>query len=162
MKEALELEKMMNSTDIPQTTEKIREMKHSSRIRNDVNTLNSLASKYNRVSNEMYLNIAKRQAEFLYLNYRDIFNKILKNELNLSILYEFINILEQIENGDLNQHEGSQLVGQKLKELYIDSAVNSRKKTQEHLNKINSKQKYLKPTKKINYKQFKLLNEDTI
>ena len=162
MKETLELEKIMNATDVPQTTETIREVRHSSKIRNDVAVICNLHKKYNRVSKDMYINIAKRQADFLYTHYNDLFNKIINDELNLTILYEFLNVLEQIENGELNQHEGSKIVGQKLKELYIDGVINRKKKTQEELNKSNSKKKHLKPKKNLNYKQFKLLNQDSI
>ena len=41
---------------------------------------------------------------------------------------KFLNILKQIEDGELNQHEGSYLVGQHLKELYVDSALRNQQK----------------------------------
>lgn len=158
MDDKIQLDKLLNSDDIVQTTDKIRQLKHSKGIRNDINTILRLQQKYNRLSNEMFENIARKHVEFLYTNYRMIYNKVLKNELNLNILFEFINVLEKIENGELNQHEGSKVIGQKLKELYIDGLINKDKKKNDDLSK--DKKKHIKPKQKVNYKEFKLLNTE--
>ena len=55
------------------------------------------------------------QCQFLFNNYTDIFNKIKTDTLNLTIMDKFLNILKRIEDGELDQHEGSYLVGQHLK-----------------------------------------------
>ena len=39
------------------------------------------------------------------------------------MLFEFLDILEKIEKGQLDQHEASFKVGSILKNMYIDSAV---------------------------------------
>ena len=36
---------------------------------------------------------------------------------------KLINVLKNIEEGDVDQHEGSVVVGKILKEMYIDSAL---------------------------------------
>ena len=66
----------------------------------------------------VYLN-----ATFLFNNYTDIFNKLYKDELDLGILNQFLTVLSQIEDGKIDQHEGSYKVGQLLKKIYIDSAL---------------------------------------
>jgi hypothetical protein len=41
----------------------------------------------------------------------------------MTILFEFLDVLAKIEEGNLDQHEGSFVVGTLLKKLYIDSAI---------------------------------------
>jgi len=60
---------------------------------------------------------------FLFSNYTDIFNKVKKDEIDMSILEEFLKVLARIENREIDQHEGSFEVGKLLKKLYIDSAL---------------------------------------
>ena len=45
------------------------------------------------------------------------------DDFDIKILIRLINVLEQIEIGLYNQHEGSAIVGQILKEIYIDPVV---------------------------------------
>ena len=158
MKNRLELDKMLNSSEVVQTTDKIRELRHSSQIRRDVRTISLLEQKYSRLNKDMLLKMAQKQANFLYTHYTLIFNKLVNHELNVNILFNFINVLEQIECGELNQHEGSQQVGQILKELYIDGVINKKEKTKKDLSETNKKKDKSKKPKKISYKQFKLMN----
>ena len=46
-----------------------------------------------------------KRANFLYTNYTNIFNKLVKGELNLEILGRLIMILQKIEKGECDQHE---------------------------------------------------------
>jgi hypothetical protein len=39
------------------------------------------------------------------------------------MLYQFLDMLKQIEDGDTDQHEASFKIGSLLKEMYIDSAL---------------------------------------
>jgi len=59
-----------------------------------------------------------------------------------------VSILKEIEDGKLDQHEGSVKVGQILKELYIDSALREDKK------RHNKKHKYRK-SKNVSWSDFK-------
>jgi uncharacterized membrane protein YfhO len=68
------------------------------------------------------------ECNFLCTYYTDIYNKVRKDEIDLAILYRFLGVLEQIERGELDQHEGSFAVGTLLKELYIDSALKKAEK----------------------------------
>jgi hypothetical protein len=65
---------------------------------------------------------------FLFNQYTDIFNKVNKEELDLTILYKFLDVLKQIEDGKIDQHDGSFKVGKLLKELYVDSALKKTEK----------------------------------
>jgi hypothetical protein len=51
-----------------------------------------------------------------------------KDEIDITILNKFLDVLKQIEDGKLDQHEGSFLVGTILKELYVDSALKKAEK----------------------------------
>ena len=77
----------------------------------------------------------------------------MKDELNLNILRKFIETLREVEDGVLGQHEASVKIGEILKELYIDSALQREKKTDE-----SDKQrapKYKKPSNDISWTKFK-------
>jgi hypothetical protein len=154
----LDLQNMIKANDTEDITEHIRARKQSNLIRNDIKQLLFLKNKYSRLAksnpNE-FDNICIKQCQFLFNNYTDIYNKIKLDILNLTIMDKFLNILKKIEDGELNQHEGSYLVGAHLKELYIDSAMRNEEK-----NKANERKKKItkKPTlieKNISYKDFK-------
>jgi hypothetical protein len=94
-----------------------------------------------------------KKCNFLWTNYTNIFNRLVKDELDLNILYNFINTLSLVEDGELSQHEASVKIGQLLKELYIDSAV----KRQDKIDKRNDKgkEKTIKPMKNISWQAYK-------
>ena len=94
---------------------------------------------------------------FLFTYYTEIFNKIKKDEIDINILNKFIDVLRQIEDGELDQHSGSFLVGTLLKELYIDSALKKADKLNEEHEK-NAPVKVQKEPVKISWKQFKSSN----
>jgi hypothetical protein len=59
----------------------------------------------------------------LFTYYTDIYNKIRKDELDISLFHQFLDVLKEVEDGKLDQHEGSFKVGTILKEIYVDSAL---------------------------------------
>jgi hypothetical protein len=127
----LKLQEMIKVNDVENNTEVIRKTKHSSLIRLNVELLEKLKQE----NREMYKNnfsqfdnIAIDQCNFLFMKYTDLYNKLIKNELNLEILYKFLDALEMIEKGEVDQHEASVKVGAYLKELYVDSALKKEKK----------------------------------
>ena len=84
------------------------------------------------------------KCSFLFQNYTDIYNKVLKNEINLDILNKFLDALELIENGEVDQHEASVKVGTYLKELYVDSALKKTEKMDaENSNKDDEKKEFM-------------------
>ena len=60
-----------------------------------------------------------------------------------------------IEEGKLDQHEASVKVGQALKELYVDSAMQQQKKREEL--EAKRRKKGGKPVKKISWSDYKKL-----
>jgi hypothetical protein len=113
---------MIKANNVSDQTETIRSLKHSSTLRDNVKTMILLKNKHK--NNLIELNEeASRECYFLYANYTDIYNKIKKDEIDLIILFQFLDVLEKIELGELDQHEGSFEVGTLLKKIYVDSAL---------------------------------------
>jgi hypothetical protein len=158
----LNLQKMINANDVEDQTPIIREKKHSDQIKEQVNTMMSLKKKYNRLSksnpNE-FDQMCLSKCGFLYNNYTDIYNKVKKDEIDLDILYKFLVVLKKIENSEVDQHEGSFLVGKLLKELYVDSALKKSEKLdaiEEQRNKKNKKtEKNIPKPREISWHEYK-------
>jgi hypothetical protein len=158
----LQLQKMIKANNVEDQTQLIRDLKHSSVLRKDIHTLILIKSKYTNATSdpsvmEQLVIEAMSECSFLCSYYTDIYNKIRKDEIDLNILFRFIDILEEIEDGKLDQHEGSFMVGTLLKELYVDSAL----KKAEKLNNENSEISESKPAEKplsISWKKFKQMD----
>jgi hypothetical protein len=75
-----------------------------------------------------------------------------KSEIDLKILYQFLEVLEKIENGKMDQHEGSFEVGTLLKKLYVDSAL----KRAEKLDEKYKEEKVVVEKKNIGWKNYKI------
>lgn len=118
----LKLQEMIKANNVSDQTETIRTLKHSGTLRENVKTMILLKNKY---KNDLvqFNEEASRECYFLYSNYTDIYNKIKKDEINLVILFQFLDVLDKIERGELDQHEGSFEVGTLLKKIYVDSAL---------------------------------------
>ena len=159
----LDLANMIKANETDDFTEEIRSKKQSVLIRNDVKQMVFLKNKYARLAksnHQEFDRMCVSQCSFLFNNYTDLFNKIKNDNLDLRILEKFLDILKKIEDGELDQHEGSYLVGQLLKELYIDSAL----RVQEKHDANDKKKKVAKKPprteeKKISYKDFKVLQQ---
>lgn len=155
----LNLSKLVKEYKPEETTQKIRNLKHSDKIKEDIATFVKLKHKYYRLDQNTKKKMYETQCNFLFTNYTNIFNKLIKEQLNHELLYQFVLLLKKIEDGVLDQHEASVQVGQILKEIYIDSALQERNKREEKENKKGNKKgnKKNKITdgKKINWKQWK-------
>ena len=152
----LQLHKMIKANNVEDQTELIRELKHSHLLQNDINALILLKAKY-RNQPELINEKAINECNFLFTYYTDIYNKIRKDEIDLTILNKFLNVLQRIENGDLDQHEGSFLVGTLLKEIYVDSALRKADKLNEEHEKNNPKEELVGPAVDISWKQYKTM-----
>jgi hypothetical protein len=147
----LQLQKMIKANDVEDQTGLIRDLKHSYKLQNDINNLILLKAKY-RNDLEKINEEAMSQCSFLFTYYTDIYNKIKKDEIDLSILNKFLNVLRQIEEGEMDQHEGSFVIGTLLKEMYVDSAL--RKAEKLDAQNQNEKPVYREPVD-ISWKTFK-------
>jgi len=151
----LQLSNMIKANNVEDQTEIIRNLKHSQILRNEVNNMIMIKAKYRGNDEQIYTECIN-ECNFLFTYYTDIFNKIRKDEIDINILNKFLDILKRIEDGEIDQHEGSFAVGTLLKELYIDSAL----KKSEKLDALADKK--IEPKKaevKMSWKQFKNINK---
>jgi hypothetical protein len=146
---------MIKTNNVEDQTDLIRNLKHSQILRNEINNMIMIKAKY-RGDDEKIAQECMNESNFLFTYYTDIFNKVKKDEIDINMLYKFLDILKKIEDGQLDQHEGSFQVGTILKEIYVDSAL----KKAEKLDAANETEKV--ETKKANvnisWKQFKKMN----
>jgi hypothetical protein len=159
-KERIELSKLIKQYDVEDTTQKIRELKHSKHIKHDVATLQELKKQYSRIrlsNHAQFRNIAERRCSFIYQHYTNIFNKLLKDELNLNILAKFLVVLERIENGFIDQHEASYEIGSLLKDLYIDSAIKNETNKNNTTKSSKKSDSQAKPVHNVSWSEFKTL-----
>ena len=152
----LQLQNMIKANNVEDQTSLIRELKHSQILRNDINNMIKIKAKYGDDTDQIYSECAA-ECSFLFTYYTDIFNKVRKDEIDILILNKFLDVLRQIEDGKLDQHEGSFLVGSILKELYVDSALRKADKLDEQNKEEKIEPK--KPEVQISWKQFKAASQ---
>lgn len=154
-KTRLNLQKMVKAYGAGDNTSKIRTLKHSQRIRDDVQKLVGLKDQYRELREQDKVSFEKlvlSHCGFLWKNYTNIFNRIMKDELDLNILERFLNKLKEVEDGNLDQHTASVDIGTLLKELYIDSSL----KRQEKIDSTaSSNEKVSRPLRDIKWAAFK-------
>jgi hypothetical protein len=125
--ERLKLDDMIrNNPDYVDTTENIRKVKHSKQLITSVGTIEQLKLHYADIRRDdpnQFKELCKSKCSFFYNNYMDIFNKLVNDELDLQILSQFLQVLRAIEESQIDQNEGSVIIGKLLKELYVDSAL---------------------------------------
>jgi cell division protein YceG involved in septum cleavage len=154
------LQQLIDANGTQDHTEVIRRVKHSSQIYVDVTTMIKLKRDYGRLAKsnpKQFDAICVSRCEFLFKFYTDLFNRLKSGEIDLNLLFKMIQILRDIEDGKLDQHEGSFEVGKILKKIYIDSAL----KRSEHLDaeqaiKEKREKKPAKmPAEKISWSDYK-------
>jgi len=100
--------------------------------------------------------LCQSKCSFLYNNYTDIYNKIISDELDMTIMTKLLTVLKLIEDGKTNQHEGSVMVGKILKELYVDSAV----KRSNNLDKLHEGERVeVNAGKSLSWREFKNMQQ---
>ena len=153
-KQRLQLQNMIKTNNVEDQTGLIRNLKHSQVLRNEINNMIMIKAKY-RGDNEKIAEECMNESNFLFTYYTDIFNKVKKDEIDINLLYKFLDILKKIEDGELDQHDGSFQVGTILKDIYVDSAL----KKADKLDAANGTEK-VEPKKanvEISWKQFKTM-----
>lgn len=105
-------------------TEYIRKAKNSVVIRDEILAMERLKRSYKGdLKSEEFAELCRVECRFLYDNYAFLFNRLLKDILNLKMMFQFLHVLKQVEDGAINQEEGSVIVGQILKDIYLDCAI---------------------------------------
>lgn len=124
--ESLNLKKLIDQSECEDNTPHIRSMKHSALIHADVLRIVQLKDKHRELAStdhEKFADMCRDECRFLHNGYTDLFHRAVRDELDLTILGNMLSALKLIEEGEVDQHLASALVGKFLKELYIDSSI---------------------------------------
>lgn len=141
------LDEMIKENDTVDNTNYIQEVRHSDKIRKDVAIIQNIKRQFKTKDFKILDKEANSKCGFLFLHYPNIYNKLLKDQIDINILYQFLQELEGIEKGKQNQHEASYKIGMLLKQLYVDKKIGKEEK------KIKKENK--KENKKISYAEYK-------
>jgi hypothetical protein len=143
---------MITTNNVEDTTDLIRQLKHSHVLREDINNLIMLKVKYIDDLDSLHLE-GMVDCSFLFTYYTDLYNKIRKDEIDLKILFKALDVLRDIEDGKIDQHEGAYEFGTLLKKIYVDSAL----KKAEKLNAETGEKEpeYKGPQVNVSWSQFK-------
>ena len=144
------LNRLIEENDVQDNTEKIKTLKDSSKIRNDVAIIQNIKRKIKTRDFKILDKEAKQKCSFLYMNYPNIYNKLLKSKIDIKIMYAFLDELEKIENGSQNQHEASYKIGMLLKSLYIDKHIGVDSKENQDKNEPSNSRK----VNKLSYAEY--------
>ena len=154
-KTRLQLQNMIKANNAEDQTSLIRELKHSDIFKKDIATLLNLKKQYANDQDKLHME-CMIECSFLFNYYTDLYNKIRKDEIDMAILYQFLDVLKQIEDGMVDQHEGSFMVGTLLKKIYVDSALKKAEKLdKEHADTTNTPAIVREDPVEISWKQFK-------
>ena len=76
--ERLKLQEMIKANNVEDQTNRIRELKHSQLIRQDISTYLQLTQKYpGSHTKEFFKQTCLKNCNFLFTNYTDIYNKMI-------------------------------------------------------------------------------------
>ena len=137
------LSNMLKDSEFKDNSDEIKRNKHSTKIQQDIHTYLSLKRTYSRLqqnNSKLFKQKIINQCNFLYTNYKNIFNKLVNNELDINILNKFIYFLKQIEDGNMDQNTASYEIGKLLKSHYIDKEINNNDINNDNINNISWKQ----------------------
>ena len=67
-----------------------------------------------------YLNVFQRECRYIYTKFPDVFDRVVKNDMNLDVFEKIVMILKMIEDGKVNQSEASALVGKLSQKLFFN------------------------------------------
>ena len=154
----VQLAQMVSQSNAENYTKEIRDAKNSGKIKKSIEIMLEFMEK-----NEELLNSNKDEFErqllekdnILFFDYFQLYNKILKKQVDLSLLNEMLTVLKKIEDGKLDQHEGSVVVGRLLKTIYIDSVV---KENMDNDKKALDNKNFPNQGKTLSWREFKNKN----
>ena len=94
---------------------------------------------------------------YLFINYTNVYNMLIKNDLDSRIMNQLLKQLENIESGKLDQQEASFEVGKLLKQIYIDTQLREQKTKEavaEEKDRVEREERD-KDVKEISWSQYK-------
>jgi len=146
-----QLKKISESSKFVDMTEKIRDVKHSAQLKKSIHHLMEFKHRNRALLTENrseFESSLMKEDNFLFMNYMELYTTLLKTDVDPITMSAVLTCLEQIENGECNQHEASVKVGTLLKSIYIDKVIQDTS----HIADPH------KEHKKLSWKEFKDLN----
>jgi hypothetical protein len=116
----LQLGELMRENNTVDNTELIRELRHSKKIRKCVEVIEEIKINHPKADLKELDRLCMESANFLFRNYTVIYNKLIRNQIDINVFYVFLDKLKQIENGKLSQQEAAYDIGMLLRNMYID------------------------------------------
>ena len=157
--EKIDLKKLIGKMDdYEDNTHGIREMKHSDDIRNDILKMETLKKEHTDLRKTdplAFSQLCESECSFLFFKYTDIYNRLLKDEVDLNIMNKALTVLKRIEEGEIDQQEGSVIVGKLFHEIYVDSALRRSANLDAAASKSASAVPAKPPIKKITWREYK-------
>jgi len=113
----------LDSAQYQDNTEYLRQERRSIRLRDEVLHMERLKRSYegDRAS-EAFVELCQRECSYLFMQYPLIFNKLVKDLLDLRLFFQALQTLRQIEDGAINQEEGSVIMGKLFADMYLDAS----------------------------------------
>ena len=158
--ERLDLKKLMQQPghEYEDNTDGIRKLRHSDLIRTDILELEKLKEELASVrqSNPKHFkHQCQTKCSFLFNSYTDIFNRVLNDELDLTLMGKALQTLKDIEDEKINQQEGSVLMGKLFYQVFVDSALKKGEKIEKQMAATEESTPDYREPKAISYKEFK-------
>lgn len=130
--EVLKLNDMIKEGDCVDNTDTIRQLKHSSLITQNLNALLRIKKIYKNEHSVVDLKELDveclKECRFLFDNYTSIYNKLLRDQIDLKVFYRFLYYLKKIEDEELTFYQASYEIGTLLKSMYVDPIVEEKEK----------------------------------
>jgi hypothetical protein len=128
--EVLKLNDMIQEGDCVDNTDTIRNLKHSAIITKNVNTMLHIKKKYSDSGADLKIidEECLKECRFLFDNYTSIYNKLLRDQIDLTVFYKFLFYLKKIEDGELTFYQASYSIGTLLKNMYVDPIIEEKEK----------------------------------
>lgn len=149
--EVLKLNDMIQEGDCVDNTDMIRQLKHSPLITQNLNTILHIKKRYNLNKNRDTIDFKSldeeclKECRFLFDNYTSIYNKLLRDQIDLQVFYKFLFYLKKIEDGELTFYQASYEIGTLLKNMYVDPVIQEKDREKEKE----------RPVKPITWNEFK-------
>jgi len=143
-----QLSKMSN--EFVDKTEEIRASKNSIQLRENIINFLRIKKENPGLSKADLEPLILAECHFLFYEYMELYNLLLKEDMEPTILFQLLDVLKDIEDGLCDQTEGSVRVGTLLKEIYIDQKLSETRKR----DALYSTPEPIKP-KDIHWKDYK-------
>lgn len=146
-----QLSKMSN--EFVDKTEEIRASKNSIKLRENIIAFLRIKKENPGLPKHDLEPLILAECHFLFYEYMELYNLLLKEDMEPTILFQLLDVLKDIEDGKCDQTEGSVRVGTLLKEIYIDQKLAETRKR----DALYASPEPVKP-KVVHWKDYKKIN----